>query len=608
MVRRLSALGIALLLAGCTSNATPSPGVTGPTPTLAAAATPSPTVTVAPTAASPASTAAILPLTAFSLNVGMAPAGFAVDATGNIYAPGGTDGYALVKLAPDGSILATWAGEEIVEGEPDHIGGVAVDPASGDVFATDTTADHVIHLTADLAVAGTFGATGHEPGQLTSPLGLVFDPAGHLVVVDAGNNRIETFTRDGSLLSVWDAPAGPIAPFDVAVDRDGNLVLSSIQPVDFSSDANVAGQVLKFSPARQPLLTLKGASSPFAFPDATVDQSGHIVVQDSSGQIFTFSPTGDLIGTSSAWPEGSGSVSTYAVRVSPSGQVYVSGCLPGHCRIAALDTAGTVVRAWESARPPDRPGSKVPTGRGYSLYLQCAGTGSPTVLWEDGAGGASSDDVPPYLLGRLARITRVCFYDRAGLGLSDPAPYGPESGGAEMVTDLHAVLGQAGISGPYVLAGWSFGGMLGRLFAATYPGEIVGMVQVEGLSEAFLPDEGCTGTFCGLYSTGVALQKATHGRIKGSLGTLPLVVLSENPALATWGTLERRWQESQRELATASSNAVHAEATWSSHLMPSIQPGLVIEAIREVVSAARSSGHTLDRCGKALTQLGGKCL
>ncbi|MGO9204713.1 MAG: hypothetical protein ACLQBX_00750 [Candidatus Limnocylindrales bacterium] len=61
-------------------------------------------------------------------------------------------------------------------------------------------------------------------------------------------------------------------------------------------------------------------------------------------------------------------------------------------------------------------------------------------------------------------------------------------------------------------------------------------------------------------------------------------------------------------LATASSNAVHVEATWSSHLLPYSQPGLVIEAVREVVAAARSSDHTLPRCGAAFTQLGGKCL
>jgi hypothetical protein len=47
---------------------------------------------------------------------------------------------------------------------------------------------------------------------------------------------------------------------------------------------------------------------------------------------------------------------------------------------------------------------------------------------------------------------------------------------------------------------------------------------------------------------------------------------------------------------------------WSSHLLPFSQPGLVIEAVREVVAAARSSDHTLPRCGAAFTQLGGKCL
>jgi hypothetical protein len=281
--------------------------------------------------------------------------------------------------------------------------------------------------------------------------------------------------------------------------------------------------------------------------------------------------------------------------------VYASGCISGaDCRIVALDAKGTIVRTWDSARPPDHPGSKVPTGRGYSLYLQCAGSGSPTVLWEAGGGAGGSDELPGYLLGRLAQISRVCLYDRAGLGLSDPAPYPADGGGAQMIADLHAVLQRAGVPGPYVMVGYSSGGPMVRLFAATYPKEVAGMVQVDGMSEDFDTDLGSLGT---------ALHDAIHGKIAGSLGTLPLVLLTHNPALPAWGASnEPGFDRTEQVLATASSNAVHVEATWSSHMLPWSQPGLVIEAVREVVAAARSSDHTLPRCGAAFTQLGGKCL
>jgi len=425
-------------------------------------------------------------------------------------------------------------------------------------------------------------------------------------VVDGGNNRIETFTRDGTLLSVWDAPGGAMDPFDLAIDAHGNLYVSGALPLDYAT--NVAGQVIEFSPARQPLLTLKAAAgSSFSFPDGTVDAAGDILVQDNSGSIFTFSPTGKLLRQWTVWPQNS---SPGVVRVAPSGQVYASGCISvAHCRIVALDAKGSIVRTWDSARPPDHPGSKVPTGRGYSLYLQCAGSGSPTVLWEAGSGDGGSNELPSYLLGRLAQISRVCFYDRAGLGLSDRALFQPNGGGAQMIADLHAVLQRAAVAGPYVLVGYSLGGLLNRLFAATYPKELAGMVQVDGISEDFFPDLGCTDTSCAAYSSITALHDAIHGKIAGSLGTLPLVLLTHNPALPAWGaSSEPDFDKTEQALATASSNAVHVEATWSSHLLPFSQPGLVIEAVREVVAAARSSDHTLPRCGAAFTQPGGKCL
>jgi pimeloyl-ACP methyl ester carboxylesterase/sugar lactone lactonase YvrE len=620
VTRLLVGVAVVSLLGACSSSASPSPPQASPTPAVAAigvavaatpAVLPAPATAVPSPAESPSASAAadagsVVDVTAVSLGSG---GGFAVDAAGDIYTPTGTDGFALVELAPDGTVLAHWAGTDVISGEPDTISDVVLDPASGDVFALDATADQVVHLSPDLQVLGTFGGTGDGPGQFSDPAAIAFDPSGHLLVVDTGNNRIETFSRDGTLVSTWDAPGGAMWPFGLAVDAHGDLVVSGGQPYDQTT--NAAGQVIVFSPDRTPLLTLKlGAIQPLAFPDAAVDPAGDILVQDGSGEILTFSPTGTLVTRRRVWPKPSPDAVQVArsgvVRVAPSGQVYSSGCVGSHCRIVEVGPDGATLRTWDSTRPADHPGSKVATGRGYGLYLQCAGTGSPTVVWEAGSVTGGSSDLPPYLLGRLAAITRVCLYDRAGLGLSDTAPYEVNAGGAQMIADLHAVLQEAGVPGPYVMVGYSLGGLLTRLFAATYPREVAGVVQVDGLSEDVLPNAGCTDTSCPFHSTATAMRAAIHDTIPGSLGALPLVVLTHDPAFPPWGaSLDPVWQTTQQAIATASSNAVHVDATWSSHLIASAAPGLVVEAVREVVAAVRATDHALPRCGAAFTRLGG---
>jgi hypothetical protein len=130
-------------------------------------ATPSATPSPSASAVTPAAT---IELTGFSVRpFGLAvttSAYFAVDAAGNIYLPGGTAGAALVKIAPDGSVLARWAGLDIVAGQPDTVVGIAIDPASGDVWITDTTADAVVHLASDLTQKGKWGSSG--PGRASS--------------------------------------------------------------------------------------------------------------------------------------------------------------------------------------------------------------------------------------------------------------------------------------------------------------------------------------------------------------------------------------------------------------------------------------------------------
>ena len=133
-------------------------------------------------------------------------------------------------------------------------------------------------------------------------------------------------------------------------------------------------------------------------------------------------------------------------------------------------------------------------GNGRKMYLKCSGTGSPTVILESGYRNDAdiwSAELEPGMspvFSRVATFTRVCAYDRPGtfldpdhLGRSTAVPM-PRTA-RDLVSDLHALLQTAHVAGPYVFAAHSFGGIFARLYASTYPKEVVGMVLVDALSE-----------------------------------------------------------------------------------------------------------------------------
>jgi pimeloyl-ACP methyl ester carboxylesterase len=115
---------------------------------------------------------------------------------------------------------------------------------------------------------------------------------------------------------------------------------------------------------------------------------------------------------------------------------------------------------------------------GHKLHLRCEGTGSPgspTVVYLHGLGGDGSDVES---ISTLAGQTRVCTYDRVNVGRSDRVE-GRHSG-ADSVRDLHALLGAAGVPAPYLLVGFSFGGLLAIMYAGTYPDQVMGLVSLDG--------------------------------------------------------------------------------------------------------------------------------
>jgi pimeloyl-ACP methyl ester carboxylesterase len=113
------------------------------------------------------------------------------------------------------------------------------------------------------------------------------------------------------------------------------------------------------------------------------------------------------------------------------------------------------------------------------MNIYCSGAGSPTVILDSGLGADTTDW--RLVQSPIARRTRVCSYDRAGMGFSDPTTSSRAAGA--VVGDLHAVLRSAAIAPPYVLVGHSIAGLYARLYTDRYPGEVVGLVLVDPSTE-----------------------------------------------------------------------------------------------------------------------------
>ena len=272
-------------------------------------------------------------------------------------------------------------------------------------------------------------------------------------------------------------------------------------------------------------------------------------------------------------------------------------------------------------------------GGGRKMYLECRGTGSPTVVLVGGLRASAedwgiADKSAPAALHEVSKFTRVCACDRPGTPVgekpsrSDSVPQPVTAGDA--VADLHALLTAAGEAKPYVLVGHSYGGLIVRLYASTYPEDVSGLVLVDALSEG-IQDAETTEQWAiqrklieGDVREDLALYPAleridvdrSFDQIRAALPLrpLPLVVLSADrpwgpqiPSMIAEGKLpaevppdfgyvtDAAQKQAQAQLAELVPGAKHITNTNSGHEIHKEQPQLVINSIRQVVDAVRSA-------------------
>jgi pimeloyl-ACP methyl ester carboxylesterase len=256
---------------------------------------------------------------------------------------------------------------------------------------------------------------------------------------------------------------------------------------------------------------------------------------------------------------------------------------------------------------------------GRRLHIFCFGeapAGVPTVVAESGLGG-SSFDWRPILYGVAAK-TRICVYDRAGLGTSDPASEPVRTGG-DMADDLHAMLRAAQIDGPYVFVSHSMGIWIVSLYAKAHPENVLGVVVVDPRGAevsanwlAALPAEvaGESEELAFVRSDltdfeGDPTQNDDHLDLVAAsrevaavldppdllFGDKPVVVLSAANTADDWSDLPealqtefgRIWFDAQKAIAAESTNGTFVTVEGSGHEIQFDQPEIVVTQILDVV-------------------------
>jgi pimeloyl-ACP methyl ester carboxylesterase len=307
--------------------------------------------------------------------------------------------------------------------------------------------------------------------------------------------------------------------------------------------------------------------------------------------------------------------------------------LVGLCGLIVVTALSGATYQWLATRkdltatPP--PGQLVDIG-GYRLHLWCTGNGAPAVILDTGLGGSSADW--GFVQPEIARFTRVCSYDRAGMGYSDSGP-SPRTA-RRIASELAELLARSGIGGLVVLVGASIAGFDVRVFASDHPEHVAGLVLVDASHEDQTHEVPRMARFVPLLSGIGVLRlfdvsfgqrvemlapsvrpfaRATAFRTAGYRAaadeiihvresasevrssrrtlTIPVVVVTGGRGA------DENWRRLQRDQATLSKRGCLMIAEQSGHVVAVDQPEVVVDAIRAVVETVR--GRDVPLCGRS---------
>ncbi|MGQ0641777.1 MAG: alpha/beta fold hydrolase [Gemmatimonadaceae bacterium] len=286
----------------------------------------------------------------------------------------------------------------------------------------------------------------------------------------------------------------------------------------------------------------------------------------------------------------------------------------------------TTTRKELSATPA--PGRLIDVG-GHRLHLWCVGDGEPTVILETGLGGSSLDwgSVQP----NVASCTRVCSYDRAGMGYRDPGP-SPRTA-RRIARELAQLLDRSGINGPVVLVAASIGGFGARVLASEQSDCVAALVLVDASHEkqdhrvpqlapfvpllasvgalrmagiAFGPPPDALAPSVRRYAEATRFRSTAQRTTANEIShvresaaqvaatrrtlTLPVIVLTAGRGA------DAAWLDLQRDLVELSQRGCHLIAEQSGHVMARENPDMVVIAIRTAVQATREQDDSTAQC------------
>jgi pimeloyl-ACP methyl ester carboxylesterase len=308
--------------------------------------------------------------------------------------------------------------------------------------------------------------------------------------------------------------------------------------------------------------------------------------------------------------------------------------------LISFSSFGQTISA-DSSYPP--PGRLINIG-GRKLHLLCSGKGSPTIILVAGGGAFSIDWT--LVQNRIDSTTRVCSYDRAGLGWSDEGP--ADETVEQTVNDLHSLLQKAGEKAPYIFVGASIAGIFIQAYQHQYPNEVAGLVFTNSSNMLGLKTKDTSGLIWDLTEEQIRSTYPMPASIKGPapikisepfdrlpaniqsmrlwmeiknwakwdptkttgesllswrkeflrefeatdfgkqppLGKLPVVVVSSG-GMAN-DSLRKYRNGAAARLDFLSSNTIHITATGSGHEVHLYQPDRVVDALKKIVFAIRN--------------------